>query len=196
MKKIILVALALVLMVGISGCSPKFDTEESCLYIKKNGKVIEATLESFTEDYYSEDELKSFMEETIEAYNESTGNKAVKLNKLSVKDGIASSYMTYKSYGDYAAFTGAVLFAGTIEEARDMGYSLDGKYLSVSGTATGNAVDSALMEQDLKVVITNQRIGIKIKGSIEYISNNVKLISADTVSPLSTGDDLLVVIYK
>ena len=203
MKKIGVLVLCLALVFSVTGCGSTFDTSESAVYVKGNGTVLEASIESFSEDYYNKEDLESFIDESISNYVADHEKDGVKKVKLEVKDETATLFLKYKSGEDFAAFHGEEFFAGTVAEALVAGYTLDGTYLSADDTAT--AVTSAEMEGNLKAVIMKERMGVKVKGTICYVSDNVEVVSKDTVTPIrdengeipeNYGDEYIVVIYK
>lgn len=203
MKKTGMLVLCLILIFGVTGCGSTFDTEESAVYVKGNGTVLEASIEEFSADYYDEKELESFIDDSISAYEADHEKGSVKKVKLEVKDETATLFLKYKSGEDFAAFHGEEFFAGTVAEAMAAGYTLDGTYISADDTAT--AVTSSELEGNLKTVIMKERMGVKVKGTICYVSNNVWVESKDTVTPSrdengeiteNYGDEYIVVIYK
>ena len=206
MKKIGVLVLCLALVFSVTGCGSTFDTAESAVYVKGNGTVLEASIESFSEDYYNKEDLESFIDESISDYEAEHEKGSVKKVKLEVENETATLFLKYKSGEDFAAFHGEEFFCGTMAEALAAGYTLNETYYKVNNdTATGNAVASSDMEGDLKVVIMKERMGVKVKGTICYVSDNVEVVDKNTVTPVKDkdgtimenyGDEYIVVIYK
>ena len=82
----------------------------------------------------------------------------------------------------------------------------DMEELNLDNILGAEEIDNLFMdEEELQVVIMKQRMGVKIEGSICYVSDNVTVTDVDAVSPLkdddgktieNMGDDYIVVIYK
>ncbi|SFQ08277.1 hypothetical protein SAMN02910358_00672 [Lachnospiraceae bacterium XBB1006] len=205
MKKISLGVCLFLMVLLASGCSSTFETKESAVYVKDNGQVIEANVETFAQKYYDEKELKSFVEESIDAYNKEHDGKGVSLEELKVEDKKAKMFLAYESGKDFKQFHGEPFFAGTMAEAMSEGYALDDTFYKVEGKKLGKTVGSDELENDLQVVIMKERMGVKVSGTICYVSDNVKIVDENTVTPVrdekhqiieNYGDEYIVVIYK
>ena len=205
-KRVGYIVCFILLTIGLVGCGSTFETKESAVFVKENGTVVEASVEEFSADYYNKDDLKKFVEESIERYTKENGKGSVKLSELTVEDKLATLYLEYESGKDFAKFSGEDFFCGTMTEAMAEGYSFGETYYKVKDSKIGKQTTiSDMDEEELQVVIMKQRMGVKIEGSICYVSDNVTVTDVDTVSPLkdddgktieNMGDDYIVVIYK
>ncbi len=205
-RKGLLLVVFVVLAFGCVGCGSTFKTEESAIYVKDNGHVIEASIEAFDKEIYKEDELETFVKESIDHFNKENGDGAVKMADLEVKDKKAKLYLEFKSGEDYAKFDGKDFFSGTVAEAIAEGYSFDETYFKVDGKKLGKEVtDNDMLEEELNVVILKERVGVKVDGTVCYVSDNVKVQAEDMVLPVKNdegkikenfGDDYIVVVYK
>ena len=92
MKKIGVLVLCLALVFSVTGCGSTFDTAESAVYVKGNGTVLEASIESFSEDYYSKEDLESFIDESISGYEAEHEKGSVKKVKLEVENETATLF--------------------------------------------------------------------------------------------------------
>ncbi|MBE5907191.1 MAG: hypothetical protein E7277_10515 [Lachnospiraceae bacterium] len=205
MKKVSLGMCLFCMALLICGCSSTFETKESAVYVKDNGHVIEANVETFSKDYYSEKELKKFVEDSIDAYTKEHGSKSLALEELKVEGKKATMFLSYESGEDFKEFHGEDFFAGTMAEAMGKGYALDDSFYKVTGKKIGKAVRSEELENDLQVVIMKERMGVQVSGTICYVSDNVKVVNNHTVTPVrdsknqiieNYGDEYIVVIYK
>ena len=203
MRKIRVISMLFIFIVLLTGCGT-FETDESGVLVKKDGTIIEASIESFAEDYYDEKELKEFINTTIDSFNKENSCK-VKLNELEVTKDKAISYLQFENAKEYALFSGNDFFVGSVPEAIEEGYNLDGEYYSVKDNATGDAINSADIDDSYNVVISKNRLGINVKGTIYYVSNNVTIKGDGTVSPIRDddgivldyyGDEYIVIFYK
>ena len=64
---------------------------------------------------------------------------------------------------------------------------------------------SDIEDSDLKIVIMEEKIGLCVKGKIQFVSKNVELVDKDTITPDKDNEgnvdvaglgDYIVVIYK
>ena len=55
MKKRILTACVLITAFAVPGCGPSFQPSASSLYVKQDGTLTQAVVESFEKEYYSLD---------------------------------------------------------------------------------------------------------------------------------------------
>lgn len=206
MKKRYLLLLSTILAVGLVGCGSTFKTEESAVYVKKDGTILGASIESFDEEVYDTKDFEEFVKKEVQKYNENVGKTRVKVSKSEVKDGKASLFLKYESDEDYEEFTGETFFAGTVAEALAEGYTLDMEFYKVEKGKIGETVlFSDIEDSDLKIVIMEEKIGLCVKGKIQFVSKNVELVDKDTITPGKDKEgnvdvaglgDYIVVIYK
>ena len=108
---------ALALMTALSGCGSKFKPDTSSIYVKKDGTVVSADIESFEGSNYSEEELTTYVEDAVKLYNSEHGAESaayeekdmelpVEVDSLKVEDGTATLYLNYETCSDYMEFTG------------------------------------------------------------------------------------------
>lgn len=136
MKKKLLAAAvvtAVLMLGGCEGLSAKNakgpETEESCLYITKDGSIQWVSVEHYEGGSYSKEELLDFASEKIKEYNEAKGTQnskePVTLVSGSLENGKAvliTSYDSGESFVDFAGETGddtmpfAEVKTGTPEE--------------------------------------------------------------------------------
>ena len=94
MRRIICISLVCVLMTGLfSACGKSLEADRDTVYVQKRGAIISAAIADFDKDYYDEEELKSFVEERVEAYQEEHGKNSVKIDEFSVEERVAKLYM-------------------------------------------------------------------------------------------------------
>lgn len=186
MKKIVCTILSILMCVGLlSGCGTSLEGDSSVVYVDKKGKVISLDVEELEQDYYDETELQNFVEEAVKAYTDEHGKSSVKVDSITVKDGIAKLKMQYKTPEDYTSFNGIELYHGKVVASLAAGYVFDGEFARVEdGKVTGTATKQEIYaKEDLKVVIIRANTDVKVDGEICYVScENVKLTGADSVS--------------
>ena len=141
--------------VTLGGCGS--ETEESRAELQKDGSVKSVVTADFDKPDYDIEELKQMVLEESAAYNRSTGDGAISVEKVSEKNGTASVKMTYKSAADYAAFNDGIFFVGSPKEAEEEGYNLN---RVLSGTKnpleTVGGADILAMA-DAKILITDKK---------------------------------------
>ena len=135
-KKLLAAAVAVTAVLMLGGCeglSAKNakgpETEESCLYITKDGSIQWVSVEHYEGGSYSKEELLDFASEKIKGYNEAKGTEnskePVTLVSGSLENGKAvliTSYDSGESLVDFAGETGddtmpfAEVKTGTPEE--------------------------------------------------------------------------------
>ena len=177
----------------VTACGTSFKAEESTVYVTKQGTVIGADIEDFNEDYYDEEELETYITESVESYVASNGDGSVELESFktesSEEHGItAHLYLNYTSYIDYALFNDIVFFAGTITQAQDEGYAFDQQLQAVEDGSLTGIVDLKEVlgseesdNEELKAVVIGEETVVKIDGTIQFVSDgNVEMISKDT----------------
>lgn len=205
MRKSVLMILCAVFIFCMTGCGDTFETKESAIYVKGNGSILEASIESFAESYYNKDDLEDFVKKSIEDYTKQHGSDSVSFTELEVENNIATLYLKYDNAKEFSRFHGEEFFSGTMAEAMAAGYTLSGTYYKVEDGKLSKEVTTNDMEEDLNVIIMKERIGVQVSGTICYVSNNVTLEDDKTISPVkdengkvltSYGDEYIVVIYK
>lgn len=183
MKKAkMLVAAALVCMMGLSGCGNDYHADENTVYVEKKGKVVTTELESFPEDTYDKAELEEYINNEISAYNDENGEKSVVLESITVEEGMAEMILSYASAEDYAKFTGKEFFSGSVAEALAAGYTFDGQFVEASSGEVCTA-ETATEDGTLKVVMISGETALNVNGTIVYYTDGfVKLENKNTIS--------------
>ncbi len=197
MKRQITVMAVLALAVGLlTGCGDKYEAVDSTVFIEKDGSVLSTDIESFDPATYDESGLKSFVEETIDAYTAEHGNASVSLKDLTFEDGQAKLTIQYASVADYTAFNEIELFSGSLAEALAAGYTFDGEFAQIKdGTKTLCDASAFLNGDGYKVVIIKANTNVHVNGKVQYVSaDNVAMVDTSTVSISNENgaDDTLV----
>ena len=185
MKRILSIGLVcMMLTILLTGCGDTLKADCDTVYIQKKGTIIGASVESFDQDYYEEEELKAFIDKEVEDYQKSHEEDSLKVTDFSVKDKQAALFIKYAGYEDYADFNKVTLFAGTIPQALAAGYDFDASFMAIKDGKTGQEVSGQeIMELEDKVVILSEKIDVKVDGKITYVSSaNAEIKSEDTVS--------------
>lgn len=192
MKKRLLKGLVLIMCVGLlAGCGKNYQAEKSTVFVLKDGKVVSTDVEDFDTGLYSEDALKTFVDDAVADYTAEHGKNVVEVDKVKVKDNVATLTLKYASAEDYQNFTGVEMFCGTVAEALAKGYSFDGEFAKVSnGVASVCENTNFLKEEGLKVVAIKANTIVEVPGEILYVSaKNTTFVDEKTIA-IQIGDDM------
>lgn len=212
MKKFLAV-LGTILMLStvLTGCmGSKFEPDQSCLYIQKDGGVIGYTKEEgFDRNYYDLDELRTeFVEPAVMEYNTAAAGLSfvskedtkellpISIERLELVEGVAEMMLEYASPEDYMAFN-----ANQYDEDQRLviGKVADGALSSQISWVS--AKDGA--PADSTAALKNQKNGyaeidfaarVQFEGKILYASDNVMILDSYTVGV--DGKEPAYVIFK
>lgn len=190
LKAFVAVFLMLMLM---TGCSQAFDAETNTVYVKKDGTVMQAIIEEFSESNYDQNELEELIKQDVSSYN--NGTEAIKVEKYKVKDNTAKLITSYKKASDYAMFNDVEFFAGTISEAKSQDYEFADMFTSIDENNTVGSETIKSLSQ-YKVVIFEENVRIKTDSKILYMSSNTKLIDTKTAAFNDDAEGLGYIIYE
>lgn len=176
MKRLVSLCI-LVLCLFLTGCSEKLP-EENTIAVNKKGVVTYTVVEDFGKDFYDTEELRKDIEEEIGDYNRNFGSDPLTLKNLEADQGTVVMQLEfaeaqhYEKY--YADYSGAVLFVGTVGEAEEAGYDLEGEYLSADGSLTDLSQFSN--REKLKALITNEALVLQVPGEIQCVSPSGSIV--------------------
>lgn len=171
-RGLLLVSMVLAALL-LSGCSNTANIEQNTIVVKKDGSVLGAIIEDFSDSKYVSEELKAMLEEEIAAYNAKAGEGSVTLETYEVtEDKKVKVYLEYASFEDYAGFNEETFFVGTVSEAYEAGYEfVDMENVSGEGAAIGKA--DVLEKGSMKMVIFEEPVHVRVNGKISYVSSGV-----------------------
>ena len=174
-KRISFGACFLLCLLMIWGCGEKCilnlkEIENDTLYISKEGNLELADVEVFDKSYYSESELKDFVKETIEDYNNQEEAGKVGLEEFSVKDEVAKVLLSFDSADTYEGFQGEKLRVLDSEEVESNLVLPESFVKATDGSTVGK--DEVLAEKDLQYLIVEGVLNIQLDGTIVYYSES------------------------
>ena len=173
MRKILTGILMMICLSAVlSGCGSDPKVTETTIEVKKNGSVIHTIVEDFSEEYYDLEELTALMLDSCDAYNEGAGKKAV-----SVGD-------------DYASFNGQALFAGSIKDAYNAGYTLDVTLQPAREGESPISKDDLLNMGEKNLIIVREAVAVRMWGKPLYYSQDVEP-AGDAKTVRVTDPDML-----
>lgn len=204
---ILLVLLALIVVLVIKLVGFVFNSgraaDTSTLTFTEEGQVIFEEITDFDTDTYSKSDLKNYTKDLIESYNETYGEEAITLNKLSVKGDKTYIKTTYKDAECYSAFTSYDTYNASYEQAIETGYDFKVLFTSVTDGTLGEPelLDADTMFSGTQVAVVNENVTVNVPGNITYVSNaNIEVIDSDSITISQSDDnedatDLVFIIY-
>lgn len=202
MAAVLFGALVLAMMAGCGDVA--FEPEASGIYVDRDGAVRSAEIESFDnsafeEPRYDEAELKTFVEDSVIAYNQAKGAAAaayteeleekdavlpVSVEKMEIKEAVAELILDYQTTGDYLAFNEAddtitALEVQTAPSAVGAGVSLDG-LVNPKGE-TVDATKAKTNEKYIVLTITGNTTAV-VNGKIAGASGDITIQDEHTVA--------------
>lgn len=188
----LMVLIAVMLALLVSGCGHISDGNASSLEIEKDGTVRASSVESFDRDYYSEDELEEAVRESIKQYNAEAGGEQVYLESCGVKNGYAKLILFYRTAEDYASFNHVTLWNGTLADAVSSGRadrSLEIRMLQKSdgGTSTAGAILDGDGKKD-RLLIVEEPLTVQVPGEIVGGSSGITINQDGTARAGLAGD--------
>lgn len=199
MNKKLALTLVLVLVLCITGCKSDVtikEFDESTLVIGKDGSVTEIIIDSFEQDYYSQSDLESYIDEQVSEYNRNNpsdsdeeGAVSVKKDKVIVEGETARVELTYEDADDYEAFNLVELELTSADDVSGAAMMLEFRDVE------GNDISYMALEdlEKYQAVTVNTTTQVAVTGKIAYVSDNVTIIDDSTAKCEGT---LSVIIYK
>lgn len=74
--------LAVILITGCLGGCSQFQAEHNAVKVKRDGSVQAAVIDTLDKSYYSEDELKQTIDDSVSAYNQSQEGDPIVVKKF------------------------------------------------------------------------------------------------------------------
>ena len=195
MKKMAALGLAALLAAGLSGCGGRaaggneFAPAENSIYIAEDGKVSSAFVEPYEEEYYTEDSLKSYLEEALAGQY---GDLNVTLRECAVENGSMKAVFDYGSPEDLVGFLAD-------QKSEDLDLAVETALAegtvtadALVGAADGSPVDfETLARQKGYVVTVEGTASVCAQGEILYVSEGVEM--TDGTARVDGGPAFLVI---
>ena len=171
MKRMMRVGVLLVLTAAVlGGCGKEFSADTDTVYVQKKGTIKGANVAAFDKEYYDEDELESFINDTVDTYVAKAGEGTVAVTSFAVEDGTAHVYLDYAGAEDYAQFNGIDFYAGTVLDAQADGYDIPDAFTAVTDK------DTTWDAEGNKIVIVGQQTQVRVDGTILFVSSNANAV--------------------
>lgn len=183
------------------GCGSKLDVEKNTIALQKNGKVLEAAVEDFSQSYYDEEELSAYIQETVDSYVAENGKNTVSVTDSRVEEQKAYLTLKYDNCDSFSDFTGIECFSGSVVQAQSAGYDFDAEFYEVTDGAAGKekiSSEEALKDDELNVFIVRENSDIIVPGKIAYVSAEGTSVASEntvTVQPKEEDTDEAILAY-
>lgn len=168
---------AVLLIIGIAcglvGCGQDKIPEVSSVSIGKDGAIVQQIVGSFDQDYYDKESLEALASQRVTEYCAESGADSVTLESVEEKDGSVLIRFNYATDRDYNDFNHRELFVGTLSEAGNQGYGLEGVAFVSSD---GKPMELGYMEDhdNTKIVIIGTKpsedLVVNTYGKVLYIN--------------------------
>lgn len=189
----------------LGACGAKLDVQENTIALQRNGKILEAAVESFDQSYYDQEELNTYVQNAVDDYTAEHGKKSVSVTDSKVEEKKAYLTLQYENAETFSDFTGIECFNGSIVEAQSAGYDFDLDFYPVTdGKADTKTVKGSTLldDDDLKVLIVKENSDLIVPGKIAYVSTEGTEVDSEkqvnvTQKEQDTDEAVLVyVLYK
>lgn len=199
MKKKIFSLLYMIIMttVILTGCKSDDDSyDETTISIDKKGRVKEQVVESFNKDYYDVNELQNELNIAINDYNNSTPKEnEIVLKNMKVENGSVYVTIQFSDTDAYSSLQNETLYYGTINDAYDLGYSMD---VTLKGVENGDKISKIQIMgmSDRNIIIMSEPVKLQTASKIEYVSANVEVLSDNEARILNESGGLAYIVLK
>ena len=168
MKRWFSVICILMITVLTVGCGKNsFQPSVSSIYVHKDGRITEAIVESFIQDYYSFDEFQSMVEKEVAAYDN------VSIKSLELKDS--------------TVYSEVYCFQGTVDEALSAGlsFAMDFKDEQYEEYSTSEVTEKT----SNPVLVLKSECFVQTEQPIKYVSNNVEILGSHSAEVMPIDDE-------
>lgn len=204
-KRMVALSCCIGMCMLMAACGTKLDVQENTIALQRNGKILEAAVETFDQSYYKEDELNSYIQNAVDDYTAEHGKKSVSVTESKVEEKKAYLTLQYENAETFQDFSGIECFYGSIVEAQSAGYDFEQDFYPVTdGKADKKTVrgSSLLEDDDLKVLIVKENSDLIVPGKIAYVSTEGTEVTSEkqvnvTQKQQDTDESVLVyVLYR
>lgn len=174
------------------------------LEVTADGHLIAYIVEDFDKDYYDINELKTMVDKEVAAYNQAkatlvneagqlpiTVNSVMMAENGSKKAVVALNFANAVAYTDYM---GVEAFYGTVTQAIEKGYVLDGMLKSVNNDEPFIG-ETLKKNQDKNILIIKDAVMVRTYNKVQFLSKNASITDEGFVNA-QTKDELKYIIIK
>lgn len=182
-----IILLIVILAVGIfvfGSCGIDYtETDTNTVYVLKDGKIVSTDIEKFNQQNYDSEKLKNYLDSVVDTYNNENGEDSLIQKSLTVEENTAMLVLEYADTKVYKDISGVELFVGTIQEAKDAGYTFEAEYAKMKdGKAVVASAEEFMNDEEYKVIVIKSNTKVVVQGKIGYVSvQNVENVGKDYV---------------
>ncbi len=196
-KTAVLACVAAVLLGGCGNAPGSVGADT--IVLEKGGGLTYYLVGDFGKDYYDLSELGAMAEEEADAFNgtagEGSGRVSVERVELLENDPERVSVVyRFDGGGSFSGFTGKSFFYGTVQEAINLGYSLEGILESVED-GTVWTWEQILQGGKKMLVITDARAVLCFPSGVTHMSRGLSLAEDGSVD-LSDAEETAYILLK
>ncbi len=188
--------LSIFVVACMAGCgTTKEPLDVTHLQIDEAGVVTHTMIEDFDTSVYDVAELQAMIQEEIAAYDNDFQGGNVSLVSATMSETESNKLIVTMQFSDvlaYSDFNAIDMFYGTVAEAGEKGYALEGLVFTDASDATKTVGFSELTETAGHILIVEENIPVELPYKVLYTSGNVELLDKYTVSgteqPEGTGE--------
>ena len=204
-KRMVALSCCIGMCMLMAACGTKLDVQENTIALQRNGKILEAAVETFDQSYYKEDELNSYIQNAVDDYTAEHGKKSVSVTESKVEEKKAYLTLQYENAETFQDFSGIECFSGSIVEAQSAGYDFEQDFYPVTDDKADKKTvrgSSLLEDDDLKVLIVKENSDLIVPGKIAYVSTEGTEVTSEkqvnvTQKQQDTDESVLVyVLYR
>lgn len=191
-----------------TGCGTGKDVNvpvtSNTLEVTADGHLIAYIVESFDKDYYDINELKTMVDGEITKYNETKANLVSEAGQMPItvdkvimaEDGSKKAVvaLNFANAAVYTDYMGKEAFYGTVAQATEKGYVLDGMLKAVKGDEPFIG-ETLKKSQDKMILIIKDAVTVRTYDKVQYLSRNAS-ITAEGFVNAETKDELKYIIIK
>lgn len=188
-----------VMLGGCGGWGASAPVSTTTVVLEKGGGLTYYLVGDFEKAYYDLSELEAMAEEETAAFNgaveEGKGTVSVERVELLENDPERVSIVyRFDGGGSFSGFTGSSFFYGTVQEAADLGYRLEGVLRSVED---GNVrTEEELLQNGKKMlIITDVRAVLYFPADVTHLSGGLTLAQDGSVD-LSGAEETSYILLK
>lgn len=169
------VLLIMAVSFGLAGCGQDKAPDVSSVTIGKDGTVVHQIVGDFEQNYYELDGLEKLAQDRVAEYCADNGADSVKLESVEEENGSILIRFQYATDKDYSDFNNRELFIGTLEDADEQGYALEGvAFVSSDGKPMEIGFMEELDKKQIVIIATkpSEELVVNTYGKVLYINQS------------------------
>lgn len=167
MRRRYLLAGLLIGLMTMTGCGYELDAvSQNTMTIKKDGTIVDVSVEDYSDGDYSMTELETFITDEIAEYNKKHGENRVILDHLNTDNNIGKVQLSYSGMQDYNGFNHTEYELEDISDAE-----LSGSFVSAEDGGSVAAAD--IQQSGLQVLRICDAMNVVCKKKVLYYNSFV-----------------------